>query len=117
MTTIPESEFHHFVGEWLREYFHPDCIEHEPRLETTDRIVDYRVTTPWNVYMVEVENRFEDLYNGVGQARFYAMHEPESTPVVILPAGDHPEPEMAYFEQMIQTEQVDVLEWTGGDDD
>jgi hypothetical protein len=61
MTTIPEREFHHYVGEWLREYFHPDCIEHEPRLEATDRIVDL-------------------------------------------------------FKRVVQTEQVDVLKWLGGDD-
>lgn len=116
MTTIPEAEFHHYVGDWLREYFTPEQIEHEPRLSATARRPDYRVTTPWDVYLIEVENRFEDLYNGVGQATFYAEHVPDATPVVVLPAGQHPEPELSYFERVVQTEQVDVLEWAGGSD-
>lgn len=84
--TVPESEFHQTVREFLEESFASDVVEHEVVLEATDRVVDFRVSTPFRTYFVEVENSFEDIFVGVGQAEMYAGAD--GVPVVILPSTD-----------------------------
>lgn len=97
---MTEADFQDAVGTWLREHF--IHVKHEPVLSDTQREPDFVVHTPFETYAVEVEDSFENLYRGLGQAIGYAA-EVDGVPVVVLPATVIEEPEFSYIQRYFDT--------------
>lgn len=100
---IQESEYQKRVAEWLRESF--SDIEHEPTLESGRR-PDFVVHTPFESYVLEVENTFDEIYNGIGQTSVYGV-ETGHTPLVVVPADTVTEP---LFTQLSEDPDVPEVE-------
>lgn len=85
MTDELEVDYHDRVHEWLEESF--ANVRHEPLL-ASGREPDFLALTPFESYVVEVENGTSnaELYNGLGQCLVYA-DEAEADPILVLPAG------------------------------
>lgn len=81
---IPEVEYHKLVAAWLAESF--SYVEHEVILPSRRR-PDFVAYTPFGSYIIEVENSWQDIKDGLGQCRMYAA-ETGFEPVLILPADD-----------------------------
>lgn len=79
---VAEADYHRLVAAWLRDSF--SDVEHEPRLPS-GREPDFRVSTPFDSYVLEVENDFADLYNGLGQTSVYGV-ETGLDRVLVFPA-------------------------------
>lgn len=97
-----EGTFHHAVETVLNHAFPGyDALGHEVRLPKSDRRADFVLTigTPAGmsniVVAVEVENDFEAIFRGVGQAHAYAGHFDHGIGVVAIPAGVAEEPELS----------------------
>lgn len=86
---MKESRYHGLVEAWLAEAFAD--VEHEVVLPSGRR-PDFIAYTHWESYVIEVENGFDSIQEGIGQARMYAS-ETGHTPIVILPADDLQQPE------------------------
>lgn len=80
--TIPESEFHKKVAEWLNESF--EVVEHEVTIESGKR-PDFIAHTPFHTYVIEVENTSDTLYRAIGQVGVYSV-ETGHDPVLVFPA-------------------------------
>lgn len=105
MTHELEKTFGDRVEEHLVEHYGADNVEREKYLPEPYRFVDFWVSGPVVDLAIEVENDFESLMTGIGQAQLYAAHR-DAVPVVIVPEDhiDHPEMEMV-------KEQVQVMEY------
>lgn len=90
-----EDVFQVSVKRWLEEHF--IHVDEEPVLHDTERRPDFLVRTPFETYVIEAENDFENLYTGIGQVIGYAA-ETDGIPIVVLPAGEIEQPEMKYIE-------------------
>lgn len=84
---ISEAAYHDVVRAWLRESF--ASIDHEVTLPSGRR-PDFIAHTPFESYVIEVENSASSLYDALGQAAVYA-EETGHTPVVVFPADDAPD--------------------------
>lgn len=84
MTDEPERGYHEAVASWLDQSF--AMVEHEPVIDS-GKEPDFVAHTPFDSYVIEVENGTEDreLYNGLGQCLVYA-EETGLVPVLVLPA-------------------------------
>lgn len=82
-----EADFHELVAAWLRESFAD--VEHEVVLDSGRR-PDFIAHTPFDSYIIEVEDSADSLYNAIGQAVVYSK-ETGMTPVIVFPASDAPE--------------------------
>lgn len=91
---MKESEYHRIVAAWLRDSFSE--IKHEPRLESGHR-PDFVVYTPWNSYVLEVEETFEEIREGIGQSVEYAS-ETGHIPVVVIPGEEVQYPEYEWLQ-------------------
>lgn len=92
---VSEDKFHELVASWLKESFSE--ITHEPRLESY-REPDFIVSTPFQSYVIEVEDTFEDIFTGTGQAMYYGA-ETSHEPVIVIPADEVEEPEYSYLDR------------------
>lgn len=102
---MKESEYRKLVLVWLEESFVE--IEANPTLESRRR-PDFIAYTPFNSYVIEVENTFEDVFIGIGQATYYAS-ETGHTPVVVLPADNVEEPEFTYLRENDDTPLIETV--------
>lgn len=93
MTHEYESEFHETVAAWLEANFGEANVTYEPRLPATGRVPDFWVRDDLCNYAVEVENDWEAVIKGVGQAVLYAAHSPNTVAVVAVPPGHLEQPE------------------------
>lgn len=100
MTHVPEGTFDAAVHDHLHAVFPGAAeIDYQVRLPSSNRRVDFVVvhTRPGDadnlVHAVEVENDFEAMVKGTGQAQMYAGHYNLATPVVAYPVGHVEEPE------------------------
>lgn len=91
-----EEDYHDLVRTWLYKNF--ENIYHEFYLPDSGRFVDFLVSTPFGGYVIEVEDTFEDVFDGIGQVTYYAA-ETGYEPVVVLPADDIDEPEFTYLQE------------------
>lgn len=88
---MTESEFHELVALWLEESF--ARVEHEPRVSLPESaagsylIPDFIAHTPFDSYVIEVEDDIDSLETGLGQALRYADLT-GFEPVVVLPADE-----------------------------
>lgn len=80
---VKESEYQQAVAAWLAESFAD--VEYKPYLDS-GRIPDFIARTPFESYVIEVENEWEP-YMGIGQAEVYAA-ESGHEPVVVFPADE-----------------------------
>lgn len=90
---MTEADFHSLVAAWLSESFAD--VEHEPTLESGRR-PDFVAHTPFESYVIEVEDGWESVYTGIGQAEGYAG-ELDVEPVVVVPADEIEEPEYTHL--------------------
>lgn len=89
MTDRTEREYTEDVALYLYEHFGSDRVNSTEYLHKSGTFPDYWITGPICDYAVEVENGADSLYEGVGQALYYAAHAPTKTvPVVVFPK-DH----------------------------
>jgi len=102
---VTEAQFHDLVAAWLDENFVD--IEHEPTLPETRHEPDFRVHTVFDAYVVEVEDGWDSVYTGIGQAFLYAQ-ETDSESVLVLPA-DAVDPDDVEYVEAIQNLQVVFL--------
>lgn len=86
-----ETHYHDLVASWLASSFVQ--VEHEVRLDLPDAaqgsyvVADFVAYTPFEAYVVEVEDSADTLEQGLGQAlRFAALLD--AAPVVVLPADE-----------------------------
>lgn len=84
---MTEADFHELVAVWLWESFAQ--VEHEVTIESGRR-PDFIVHTPFDSYVIEVEDSAETLYNAIGQSAVYA-EETGLQPVAVFPADDPPD--------------------------
>lgn len=80
-----EDKFQEAVAAWLTQAF--ETVEEEVRLDSTGHYVDFVAHTPFNSYAIEVENSWDSIYSGIGQAMTYAA-ETGHDPVVVFPADE-----------------------------
>ena len=85
-----ESDFHDLVAAWLRDAFADGAVEHEVTLPSGRR-PDFVVHTPFESYVLEVEDSADSLYDCIGQAAVYS-EETGYRPVGVFPATDAPDP-------------------------
>lgn len=97
LSTSSEAEFHNLVATWLSESF--EYVEHEPYLDS-GRIPDFVAHTPFETYAIEVEDNWEAVYTGVGQAEGYAA-ELDAEPVVVIPATAVEQPEYSHLSKRV----------------
>lgn len=82
-----EAEFHTLVAAWLRDAFVE--VDHEVTLPSGRR-PDFVAYTPFDSYVLEVEDSAGSLYDCIGQCAVYA-EETGYTPVGVFPADDAPD--------------------------
>lgn len=95
----PETEFHKRVKSYLHEKYGENNVVSQAYLEDTGRWADFRVESPLGVIYIEVENDFEAVFKGIGQAELYASHESNARGIVIFPEEHIEEPEYSYLSQ------------------
>jgi hypothetical protein len=91
---MSEKEYHKLVAAWLDKKFAE--VKSEPFLEEMRRFPDFVAHTPFESYVIEIEDDFESITTGIGQAEMYAA-ESGYTPVVIIPANEVKQPEYDYL--------------------
>lgn len=96
---MSEADFHELVRAWLLESF--VHVEHEVTLESGRR-PDFIAHTPFESYVIEVEDSADSLYNAIGQAAVYE-EETGLQPVAVFPADDAPDPELVPFWLEVET--------------
>lgn len=106
MTHDAETTYHDDVAAVLEAEYGERNVESQRYLDRTGKFPDFWVTTPLVDLAIEVENDWPAaLYEGVGQAMFYAAHSPDAVPVVVVPPGHVEEPDAT----MIRTQLPVVL--------
>lgn len=106
MTHEHESEFTEKVEEELESFFGEENVRREVYLPETWRFADFVVQTEFFGFVVEVENDWDSVFKGIGQATLYASHYPNCFPVVVLPEGHTESPEVEYFRRHIPIVEV-----------
>lgn len=79
---VTEAKFQELVAEWLAEDFAD--VESEVYLDSGRR-PDFVAYTAFESYVIEVEDNFDSLYQGIGQVMTYAA-ETGYIPVLVFPA-------------------------------
>lgn len=88
----------------LKEQHGKENVHREKYLQESDRYVDFYVegTVP---LAIEVENGFDSVLKGVGQALIYAQ-ELKAVPVIIVPESEIEQPEADHL-----SSNVTVIGW------
>lgn len=102
MTHEYESEFAEKVGEYLIESYGEENVEQNKFLSESYRFVDFWVDGPVVTLAIEVENDFDAVIEGVGQALMYAGHDDGVVPVVIIPEDHVEHPEVDYLRETVR---------------
>lgn len=99
MPHAPENTLEAAVEQHVQAVLSPEDLAYQVHLPDTGREADFVAvqTTPPNtsnlVYAIEVENDWEAVMKGVGQALLYAGHFDRGIPVVAFPEGHVEQPE------------------------
>lgn len=93
MTHEPERTFEDHVEHELLGRFGAANVRRQPQLIATDRRPDFAVEGAFCEFLIELENDFESIWTGIGQATLYAAHRENTVPVVAVPEGHIEEPE------------------------
>ncbi len=96
---MSEADFHKLVRSWLLDSFVQ--VEHEVTLESGRR-PDFIAHTPFESYVIEVEDSADTLYNAIGQSAVYE-EETGLQPVVVFPVDDAPDFELVPFWLEVET--------------
>lgn len=110
MTHEEERPYHERLVEHLVTEYGEEHVETDVYLEETGRFCDVLVETPLVTLALEVENDWEAVIKGIGQATLYAAHYPEgAVPVVVTPPGHVEEPEVSLLRRNgVLVREVDV---------
>lgn len=110
MTHEDERPFHDRLVEHLVTEYGEDAVRTDVYLKETGRWVDVLVETPLVTLALEVENDWESVIMGIGQANLYAAHVEEgAVPVVAVPPGHVEEPEVSLLRRRgVIIREVDV---------
>lgn len=101
MTHESEKSFAEKVGDYLKRLYGDDNVEEQKYLSESARYVDYWVSGPFVDMAIEVENDFESVFTGDGQAIMYAGHGDNVVPVVVVPEGHVQNPEAEYMSRFV----------------
>lgn len=88
---VAEKRFHDLVAAWLAESFAD--VNHEVRIDLPEDaegsyvVADYVAHTPFQSYVIEVEDTVHSLETGLGQALRFADLTGHA-PVVVFPAEE-----------------------------
>ena len=83
--TLSEDAYTDLVEEMLVSRYGEENVERGAYIEEVERFADF-IVRAWPVDMaIEVENDFESVFDGVGQALVYAAGQSDMTPVIIRP--------------------------------
>lgn len=108
MTHESEASFQTRVRDYCIGQFGPGNVEPQRYLDATGRYVDLWVETPLLDFAVEIENDFESVPAGVGQALLYAAHAHDAVPVVVVPPAHVDQPEADLLRQTLPVIELDV---------
>ncbi len=103
---VKEKKFRVGVRHKLEGLYGPENIKSNVYLPRTGRYLDIYVDDIFPL-AVEVENEFEDVFNGVGQALLYA-HETDAIPAVVVPEGKIEEPEREILNNYVNIIEIEV---------
>lgn len=92
---VTEQRFRELVVAWLSDSFAD--VEAQPTLSETSHRPDYIAHTPFESYVIEVEDSWDSIYEGLGQAHLYAA-ESGHTPVAVFPADEVDAEELAILD-------------------
>jgi len=107
---LPESLVQQEVHKKLRLHYGPEAVTEEKWLPRSARQVDFWVDGDLINLAVEVEDNWEGVINGLGQAFLYAAHSNETIPVVAFPARYIQEPEYSMLRSEIILMPVPIHE-------
>lgn len=105
--TVPEDQFTETVASTAERAFGPGSVSANVYDPETERFADLVVATDLVDFVVEVENTFEDVFTGVGQALFYGAAL-DAMPVVAIPAGLAEQPETSLIRYRTPVELIEV---------
>lgn len=108
MSHVDEEEFVNKIVSDLIEIYGEDEVQQEVVLPATQRRIDI-VVNPSNhpaKFAIEVENNFEAVFSGIGQAEIYAA-EIDATPLIMIPEGHVEYPEIMY----LSNSRVEILQY------
>lgn len=108
MTHETELTFHGRVVEYLRDEYGRENVESNKYLPDPYRFVDVWVEGPVAPLAIEIENDFESVIAGAGQALVYCAEETNAIPVVIVPPGHVEEPEVSSLRRRLPVVELDV---------
>lgn len=108
MTHESERTYHERVREYLVEQYGEENVESTKYLDETGRFADFWVEGPVVTLAVEVENDWEAVSKGIGQATLYSAHDDDAVPVVIVPPGHVEYPEVEMLRERIAIIELDV---------
>lgn len=103
-----EKSFHDKVHEYLIDAYGENNVTSKVYLEESYRFADFWVHTPIVDLAIEVENDFNAVIRGVGQAFLYAAHSKNAVPVVIVPKGHIEQPEVDMLRQRITITELEL---------
>lgn len=96
----PERPFHQRVVEYFIEEYGAENVETDKYLGEAYRYADVWVEGPLVEFAVEIENDFEAVFKGIGQAELYAAHGSANTvPVVVVPPDHTDEPDVTMLRE------------------
>lgn len=105
----PEQPFHERVVTFLEGVYGEDNVESGAFMEESYRFADVIVDGPVVSLAIEIENDFEAVIDGVGQAILYASIDPNAIPVVVVPKDHVDDPEVDYIREYgIPVVEMDV---------
>lgn len=103
-----ERPFHDRVTEYLREHYGDENVEQNKYLADPYRFVDIWVDGPLVDYAIEVEDTFDGVIRGVGQAQIYSYEGKDAVPVVVVPPDHVEHPEVDALRERIEVIELDV---------
>lgn len=103
---ISEDKFQELVYSWLSESF--AHVEAEVVLEDSGRRPDFIAYTPFDSYVIEVENDWTSIKDGLGQCVMYEA-ETDMTPILVLPADTVDITELEIIESVEHSPKIITL--------
>lgn len=108
MTHESERTFHDRVVVELEQRYGAANVETDKYLQASGRYADVWVDIEPIALAIEIENDWESVATGVGQALLYAQHDARAVPVVIVPPGHVESPERELLARYLPIVEFDV---------
>lgn len=89
------------VESFLQEYYGEDHVDRQYYLEETYRFVDLVAWTPMGTLVIETEDHGSEMFEGAGQAMFYAAHFDNGIPILVVPEDQMERPEVDYVRRFM----------------